>query len=102
VLIGYARTSTIDQEAGLEAQIKALNDLGSLRIFSEHVSLVAKRPHLEEALDFLREGDTFAVTRLDRLARSVFDLIAITKRLEDKKVALKVLDMACSAKSRAC
>jgi DNA invertase Pin-like site-specific DNA recombinase len=93
VLVSYARTSTTDQEAGLEAQIKALTDIGSDRIFSEQVSSIATRPKLEEAIDFVREGDVFTVTRLDRLARSVFDLIAITNRLEAKGVTLKVLDM---------
>jgi DNA invertase Pin-like site-specific DNA recombinase len=91
--IGYGRTSTIDQEAGLSAQIRDLTSAGAERIFSEQVSSVAKRPKLEEAIQFAREGDTFLVTKLDRLARSVKNLIEITGQLEKKGVALKVLDM---------
>jgi DNA invertase Pin-like site-specific DNA recombinase len=55
---------------------------------------VAKRPQLEAALNFVREGDTLMVTKLDRLARSVADLLTIIARLEEKRVALRVLVMS--------
>jgi DNA invertase Pin-like site-specific DNA recombinase len=92
-LIGYARTSTSHQEAGLEAQIRRLEELGCDKIFSEQVSSIAERAKLNRALEYVREGDTFAVTKLDRLARSVAHLVEISRELERKGVKLKILDM---------
>ncbi|MCO7736867.1 recombinase family protein [Brucella intermedia] len=93
-IVGYARTSTIDQKAGLEAQLRDLSTAGASRIFQEELSSVAtKRPELERALDYVREGDTLIVTKLDRLARSVADLVAITETLRTKGVALRILSM---------
>jgi DNA invertase Pin-like site-specific DNA recombinase len=94
MLVGYARASTIDQEAGFHAQMKALSAAGCEKVFSEQVSSVAHRPQLEAALDYLRDGDVLVVTKLDRLARSVAHLVAIGEQLEAKGVALKVLDQA--------
>ncbi len=95
--IGYARTSTIEQEAGLAAQERDLTAAGCDRLFSEKVSATAtKRPRLAEALDFAREGDVLCVTKPDRLARSVADLLAIEARLAAKKVSLRVLSMGGS------
>ncbi len=94
MLVGYARSSTIDQEAGYQAQLKALKDPGAEKVFSEKVSSVAKREQLEAALDYVRHGDVFIVTKLDRLARSVANLVEIGARLDAKGVALKVLDQA--------
>lgn len=96
MLVGYARTSTTDQEAGLEAQERDLTAAGCAKLFAERVSSVAKRARLEAALDFVREGDTLTVTKPDRLARSVSDLLAIVARLEAKGVALRVLSMGGS------
>jgi DNA invertase Pin-like site-specific DNA recombinase len=93
MLIGYARTSTIEQEAGFEAQLRDLKALGCEKIFSEKVSSVAKRQKLEDALDFAREGDTFVVTKLDRLARSVIHLGEIVERIRSKGVALRIIDL---------
>ena len=92
--VGYARSSTVDQEAGFQAQIKALKAAGCEKVLSEKVSSVAERQQLEAALDFVREGDCLVVTKLDRLARSVAHLVAIGERLEVKGVALKVLEQA--------
>jgi DNA invertase Pin-like site-specific DNA recombinase len=92
--VGYARSSTVDQEAGYQAQIRALKAAGCEKLFSEKVSSVAEREKLEAALDFVREGDSLVVTKLDRLARSVAHLVAIGERLESKGVALKVLEQA--------
>ena len=94
MLVGYARTSTVEQEAGIEAQDRDLREAGCERVFAERVSSLAKRAQLEAALDFVREGDTLAVTKLDRLARSVADLLAIVARLERKGVALWAADPA--------
>jgi DNA invertase Pin-like site-specific DNA recombinase len=92
--IGYARSSTIDQEAGFQAQIKSLKAAGCEKVFAEQVSSTAQREQLEDALEYAREGDTLVVTKLDRLARSVSHLVAICGRLETKGIALKVLDQA--------
>jgi DNA invertase Pin-like site-specific DNA recombinase len=91
--IGYARTSTVEQIAGLEAQERELRAAGTEKVFSERVSSVAKREQLDAALDFCRTGDVLVVTKLDRLARSITDLVAITSKLEAKGVELQVLAM---------
>jgi DNA invertase Pin-like site-specific DNA recombinase len=94
MLVGYARTSTVDQEAGLEAQERDLAAAGCERVFAEKVSSVAtQRPQLEAALDFVRQGDTLVVAKPDRLARSMADLMTIVGRLKTKKVALRILSM---------
>lgn len=93
MLIGYARTSTVEQEAGLEAQQRDLKGAGCEELFSERVSSVAKRDQLEAALKFVRKGDTLMVTKPDRLARSTADLLAIVSKLETKGVGLVVQSM---------
>jgi DNA invertase Pin-like site-specific DNA recombinase len=94
MIVGYARTSSLAQLAGLEAQVRDLQAAGCEKIFAEQVSSVAERQQLEAALDFVREGDSFTVTKLDRLARSVADLLAIVAQLEAKKVGLRVLSVS--------
>jgi DNA invertase Pin-like site-specific DNA recombinase len=93
MLIGYARTSTSDQEAGLEAQVRDLTECGAKKIFSEQVSSVAHRAELARALDYLRDDDTLVVTKLDRLARSVKDLLSIVESVQGKGAHLKILAM---------
>lgn len=93
MLIGYARTSTIDQEAGLEAQLRELETLGCDKVFQEKVSSVQTRKQLEAAIDYLREGDTLVTTKLDRLARSVTHLGQILETIQKKKAHLKILDI---------
>jgi DNA invertase Pin-like site-specific DNA recombinase len=93
MLIGYARTSTVDQDAGLEAQERDLRAVGVERLYSEQVSSVATRAQLELALDYVRESDSLVVTKLDRLARSVHDLCNIVKRIEAKGASLRILAM---------
>lgn len=90
MLIGYARTSTLEQEAGLDAQVRDLTALGCDHVYSEQVSSVGKRDQLEEAMRFARKGDTLVVTKLDRLARSVIHMGEIVSRLEAKGVALRI------------
>jgi DNA invertase Pin-like site-specific DNA recombinase len=91
---GYARTSTTDQRAGLEAQIAELEAAGCTRIYREHVSAIdPARPELLAALDWVRAGDSFVVTKPDRLARSVTDLMAIVDRLQAKDVSLRILSL---------
>lgn len=93
--VGYARTSTVEQQAGLEAQIRDLEAAGceEREIFREHASAVSERPVLEQALQFVREGETLVVTKIDRLARSVAQLGDIVKRLQAKGVHLCILSM---------
>lgn len=94
MIIGYARTSTGDQQAGLEDQIAELKRLGADEIFHEQVSSVDdKREKLEEAIKFARKGDVFTVTKLDRLARSMRHLIQIQDRLKAKGVSLNILNI---------
>ena len=71
MLIGYARTSTLDQEAGFETQEVSLDQIGCDKIYKEQTSAVGPRPELDDLLEFIREGDSLVVTKLDRLARSV-------------------------------
>lgn len=93
-LVGYARTSTTDQKAGLAAQQRDLAAAGCVRIFHEELSsLATKRPQLEAALDYVREGDTLIVAKPDRLARSTLDLLNIAKALEGKGVRLRILSL---------
>jgi DNA invertase Pin-like site-specific DNA recombinase len=96
MLVGYARTSSLGQVAGLEGQERELAAAGCQKVFREQVSSVAKRDQLEAALDYVREGDSLIVTKLDRLARSVGDLLNIVALLETKKVSLRVLSMSGS------
>lgn len=93
VLVGYARTSTADQVAGLDSQERDLRTAGVEKLFAERVSSVVPRMQLEAALDFVREGDTLVVAKLDRLARSTSDLLGIVARLDAKSVGLRVLAM---------
>jgi DNA invertase Pin-like site-specific DNA recombinase len=93
--IGYARTSTVEQDASFEAQQKQLKAANCEKIFKEQVSAVCpERGQLEAAIDYAREGDVLVVTKLDRLARSVPHLCEIGSRLDAKGVGLKVLDQA--------
>ena len=93
MIIGYARTSTIDQSAGFEAQLRELEGVKCQKIFREQTSSVGVRPQLETALEFMREGDVLVVTKLDRLARSVSDLMRIIQALERKGAGLRVLNL---------
>jgi DNA invertase Pin-like site-specific DNA recombinase len=87
------RTSTVDQAAGLEAQRRDLMAAGVEKLFTEQASSVGARPVLEQALSFVREGDVFVVTKIDRLARSIVNLCAIVARIEKRKASLRVLAM---------
>jgi DNA invertase Pin-like site-specific DNA recombinase len=94
VIIGYARTSTLDQAAGFEAQIRDLEAAGTGKIFQEQVSSVGRRPQLDAALDFVREGDALVMTKLDRLARSTAHLLKMVETIEAKGVTLRILDLS--------
>jgi DNA invertase Pin-like site-specific DNA recombinase len=97
--IGYARTSTVDQVAGFEAQQRGLAAAGCGKLFTEQVSSVAEREQLKAALDYLREGDVLIVTKLDRIARSVRDLMEIVDRIDAKGAGFRILDMNLNTKT---
>lgn len=93
-LVGYGRTSSAEQRAGLEAQIAELEAAGATKVFQEHVSSVdAQRPQLRAALDWVRDGDTFMVTKPDRLARNVTDLLRIVEDLKARNVTVRIMSM---------
>jgi len=90
MLIGYKRVSTDDQN--LHLQQDALTQAGCDRVFSDKLSgAKADRPGLAEALAYLRPGDTLVVWRLDRLGRSLKDLIALVEELEERGIGLRSL-----------
>lgn len=88
-LIGYARVSSVGQSLAVQQDKLSHCD----KIFQEQVSATAGRqPRLQACLEYVREGDTLVVTRLDRLARSTLHLCQIAAELEQKQVNLQVLD----------
>jgi len=92
--VGYARVSTSGQT--LDVQLQKLSEAKCEKVFQEKASGASTngRAELRTALEFVREGDIFVVSRLDRLARSVADLAQIAKSLEQKQVDLMVIDQA--------
>ena len=97
MLIGIARTSTLEQKAGLEAQLRELKAYGCEKIYQEQVSSVAEREQLNAALSSLRSGDKLVVTKLDRLARSVKHLGEIVETINKADASLVILDMGGTA-----
>ncbi len=88
--IGYARVST--QEQNLDLQKDALDKAGCKKIFVDEISgTVAKREGLEKAKEVLRQGDVLIVWRLDRLGRSIRDLIDWVNHLEEEGIGFKSL-----------
>jgi DNA invertase Pin-like site-specific DNA recombinase len=95
VLVCYGRTSTTDQASGLDAQRERFNALGGdKRLFLEHGSgkSAKDRGKLQEALRFARDGDVFVVTKLDRLGRSLRDVLEIVEQLHADGVGFRCLD----------
>jgi DNA invertase Pin-like site-specific DNA recombinase len=93
MLIGYARVSTLDQH--LHLQIDALQQAGCEKIFEDKISgSKSDRPGLKDALEYARQGDCLLVWRLDRLGRSLKDLIEIVNRLEERGVGFRSLQEA--------
>ena len=90
MLIGYARVSTQDQTLNLQKD--ALEKLGCNKIFTDTASgAKAERIGLDEALEYVREGDTLVVWRLDRLGRSLKHLIETISQLDNRKIGFKSL-----------
>jgi DNA invertase Pin-like site-specific DNA recombinase len=99
MIIGYARTSTVEQRAGFEAQRRELEAAKCEKIFEEQITSIAERRELNNALDFAREGDVFVVTKMDRLARSVLNFMEIANTLERKNVKLQILNMGIDTRT---
>lgn len=90
MLIGYARISTTDQSLNLQED--ALKRAGCERVYADTASGATwARTGLKEALDFAREGDVLVVWRLDRLGRSLRDLLETVANLESRKIGFKSL-----------
>src|SRR5271156_1647960 len=93
MLIGYARVSTVDQNLALQRD--ALTEAGCQKIFTEQMSgAVAERPALHDALEFARSGDTVIVWKLDRLARSMKQLIETIEDLRVRGIGFRSLTEA--------
>ena len=93
MLIGYARTSTAEQSAGLAAQERDLRAAGAEKVFSEQVSSIVQRAALKACLEFAREGDVIICTKPDRLARSTAELLTIEADLTKRGIGLVILSM---------
>ncbi len=92
-IVGYARVSTIEQN--LDTQIDLLEQHGVDRLYKEKASGAdSRRPELTALLDYVREGDSVVVTKIDRIARSTKHLLEIVETLERKNVAFKVLNIS--------
>src|SRR5262249_3789363 len=88
MLIGYARVSTVDQNLALQRD--ALTEAGCQKIFTEQMSgAVTDRPALHDALEFARSGDTLIVWELDRLARSMKQLIETIENLRVRGIGFR-------------
>lgn len=90
MIIGYARVSTEDQN--LDAQLDALQDAGAERVFADKITGSArKRPELDKLIGQLRNGDVVVVTKYDRLARSLRDLLDIVEEIGDQGAGFRSL-----------
>ena len=93
MLLGYARVSTVDQNLALQRD--ALIEAGCSKIFTEQMSgAVADRPALHDALEFARGGDTLIVWKLDRLARSMKQLIETVETLRMRGIGFRSMTEA--------
>ncbi|GAB1328015.1 recombinase family protein [Streptomyces sennicomposti] len=89
-LIGYKRVSTKAQDAQLQAD--ALSETGCAKVFEDKLSgKNTERPGLLSALEYMREGDTLCVWKLDRLGRSTKDVLTIAEELHSRGIALRIL-----------
>ena len=99
--IGYARVSSAEQCTGVQFEVLKAAGCEIIREEKASGTTTAKRPELASILDFIREGDTLVVTRIDRLARSISDLQDIMKRLRDKGAMLKATEQPIDTSSAA-
>lgn len=91
MIVGYARVSTAEQS--LDVQVSALTAAGCEKVFAEKVSgTTTNRPQLQACMEFVRDGDTLLVTRLDRFARSNVDLLNMVQALSHKGVGFRATE----------
>ena len=99
-ILGYARVSTGDQDVA--GQRMRLEQAGAIRVFTDVMSGKSmERPGLAELLDYAREGDTLAIVRLDRLGRSLGELLTTVKMLRERHIALLSLEEKIDTSSAA-
>jgi DNA invertase Pin-like site-specific DNA recombinase len=98
---GYARTSTTDQQYGFEDQIARLTTHGCIKVYQEQVGAtnLDARVQWKDLLNAVKSGDEICVTKIDRVARSVADMVEITATLATKGVTLNILDMQIDTKT---
>ncbi len=95
--IGYARVSTRHQN--LTSQLDMLKEAGCIKIFSEKVSgKKTERTELENCLEYMRDGDTLVITKLDRLGRTTKQLIELSTELEKRGMDLEIINMNVTTK----
>lgn len=100
-IYGYARTSSLEQIAGFENQIERLQIVGCDKVFSEQVSAtdMAGRKQWAAMMNGLKSGDVVVITKIDRAARSISDMVGITKALNDVGASIRILDMNIDTKT---
>lgn len=91
-LIGYGRVSTTDQDTEIQEKALAAAGCTVIRLEKKSGTSTNGREALRNVLDFLRAGDTLVVTRLDRLARSLEDLLGIVRQIHERGASLKVIE----------
>ena len=102
MLIGYARVSTEDQRLDLQRDALIKTGVPEDKIYQEYISGVkSKRPQLEECMKALREGDVLVIWRLDRLGRSLVELVRISQELEQRGIELRSLSESLDTTSAA-
>lgn len=97
--IGYARVSTQDQN--LEMQLDELQKVGCLKVFKEKASSVKKRSEFEKCLEYLREGDTLVVWKLDRLGRTTKKLLDLIDELKERGINLQIITLGVDTSTAA-
>lgn len=98
---GYARTSSLEQQAGLDDQVARLKAAGCDVVLAEQVSAtdMGARTKWAELMTCLKAGDTVSITKIDRVARSISDMVSITKALNDIGASIRILDMNIDTKT---
>lgn len=98
---GYARTSSLEQQAGLNDQVARLKAAGCDSVVAEQVSATDMEARTEwtALMASLKAGDTVSITKIDRVARSISDMVGITKALNDIGASIRILDMNIDTKT---
>lgn len=98
---GYARTSSLEQQAGLNDQVARLKAAGCDSVVAEQVSATDMEARTEwtALMASLKAGDTVNITKIDRVARSISDMVGITKALNDIGASIRILDMNIDTKT---